>query len=278
MSGDYLMQDQQQKAAQDERTVEERLTGFAKLVRHAPAQVRQRARGAGRNVFTRSLDRTFAFVREHLTPLHWLLVRIVGVVLFLYVRVVAITSRLFTSGDLRWPDLPAPSVIALWHRDAPSLIVAFAKRRPSSHCTIMIASDPRGDYLTMLCKILGLQVVRGASEEHGWEALLQLGPELVAGACVIVTADGGGPARVAKWGAVALASAAKVPLIPLFADCHPAVEERHKWDSARNPVPFGALKVVTGSPCVIETLSDPSSLEEARAWLQEALNRLPQQT
>jgi lysophospholipid acyltransferase (LPLAT)-like uncharacterized protein len=124
-----------------------------------------------------------------------------------------------------------------------------------------------------LCRLVGLGVVRGDSEEGGWEALQQLATELMDGACVILTADGGGPARIAKVGAVALASSAGVPLIPLAADCHPAIEERHKWDAARNPLPFGKLLVLLGPARRFEPLVELSSIEEARSWLEVALNR-----
>jgi lysophospholipid acyltransferase (LPLAT)-like uncharacterized protein len=105
---------------------------------------------------------------------------------------------------------------------------------------------------------------------------LQLARELVNGSSVILTADGGGPARQAKVGAIALASAVNVPLIPLAADCHPAIEEPHKWDAARNPVPFCSLKILLGSPRRFEPLQDISSVEEARAWLEKTLNELEQ--
>ena len=62
------------------------------------------------------------------------------------------------------------------------------------------------------------------------------------GACVIITADGGGPARVAKVGALALASSASALLLPLAVDCYPAIEERHKWDRARINVETGAVR------------------------------------
>jgi lysophospholipid acyltransferase (LPLAT)-like uncharacterized protein len=161
----------------------------------------------------------------------------------------------------------------MWHHDAPSLLVAFAKRRPHVRTVIMIARDARGDYLEMLCRLVGLGVVRGDSEEGGWEALQQLATELMDGACVILTADGGGPPRIAKVGAVALASSVGAPLIPLAADCHPAIEERHKWDAARNPLPFGNLLVLLGPARRFEPLVELSSIEEARSWLEVALNR-----
>ena len=275
MSRDYLTQQQQQKASTREgSTVEERLAEIVKLIRHSTPQTRTKEKKPGRNLFTRTLDRGFTFLREYLTPLHWLLVGTVATVLYLYVQLVAITSRLSSPGERQWPDVPAPSVIGLWHRTAPSLLVAFAKRRPRSRCVIMIASDPRGDYITMLCRTLGLVVVRSDSDERGWDALLSLGRELAGGACAIMTVDGGGPAGIAKWGTVALASAARVPLIPFYADCQPAIEERHKWDKARNPLPFCSLKIVIGAPRVFEPFNDASSLEEARLWLQQTLDDL----
>jgi lysophospholipid acyltransferase (LPLAT)-like uncharacterized protein len=138
----------------------------------------------------------------------------------------------------------------------------------------MIARDPRGDYIARLCRWLGFAVVRGASHEGGWDALVQLADHLIKGDCVILTADGGGPARVAKIGAVALASATGVPLIPIAVDCQPAISEPHKWDSARNPIPFCTLTVTVGPGRRLDVLQDPSTIEEARAWLEEMLNGL----
>ena len=138
----------------------------------------------------------------------------------------------------------------------------------------MVAHDPRGDLLALLCRMIGFHVVRGDSEEGGWEALLELARELMNGASVILTADGGGPARRAKVGAIALASAVGVPLFPLRADCHPAIEEPHKWDASRNPIPFCSLKILLGPPRTFEPLTDLTSVEEAQAWLETTLNEL----
>jgi lysophospholipid acyltransferase (LPLAT)-like uncharacterized protein len=228
----------------------------------------------GRNLWTRTVDLAFALIRKYVPPVHWLVVVLGATVLFIYARLVALTLRLQTIGECRWPDLPAPCVLALWHRSAPSLLVAFARNHPRSRTVIMIAGDPRGDILALLCRMLGLGVVRGSSEEGGWEALLELCEELDRRACVVITVDGGGPARVVKNGAVVLASAARVPLLPLSADCHPAIPEPHKWDSARNPLPFSSVSVSMGSARSFEPFKDLTSLEQARSWLQQALNTL----
>ena len=249
----------------------DRLNRISELIASAKKQTDKKP---GRNILTRALDSTFAVVRKYLPPLHWAGAALMASVMFLYAHVVAVTARLGSTGSPPWPNIPTPCVLALWHRDAPSLLVIFAKRRPPCRTAIMISHDPRGDYLALLCRMIGFHVVRGDSEEGGWEALLELAGELVNGASVILTADGGGPARQVKVGAIALASAVGVPLIPLGADCYPAIAEPHKWDAARNPVPFCSLKLVLGSPRKFAPFHDLSSVEEARAWLEKRLNEL----
>lgn len=269
MSRNYRIEQQELKT--EVETARDRLASISKLL---PPSEKLADQDLGRNVLTRTLDLAFALVRRYLPPLHWLLAAMTATALFLYAQIVAVTARLVTTGSRGWPHVPTPSVLALWHRDAPSLLVAFAKRRPHARTVIMIARDPRGDYLALLCRLIGLGVVRGDSEEGGWDALLQLADELMHGACVILTADGGGPARIAKVGAVALASSVGVPLIPLAVDCHPAIEERHKWDAARNPVPFCSLTISIGPSRRFDFFADLSAVAEARAWLEKALNTL----
>ena len=249
----------------------ERLTRISELLASSKKQTDKKP---GRNILTRALDSTFAAVRKYLPPLHWLGATVAATVMFLYAQVVAVSAQLVSTGSPPWPNIAAPCVLALWHRDAPSLLVIFAKRRPPRRMAIMISHDPRGDYLALLCRMIGFHVVRGDSEEGGWEALLQLARELINGTPVILTADGGGPARQAKVGAIALASAVGVPLIPLGADCQPAIEEAHKWDAARNPVPFCSLKILLGPPLTLAPFADLASVENARARLEKALNEL----
>jgi lysophospholipid acyltransferase (LPLAT)-like uncharacterized protein len=226
----------------------------------------------GRNWFTRTLDAMFRFVSRHARPVHVLGLTLTAAILWIYARVVALTARLATSGELTWPNVPAPSVLALWHGNAPSLLVAFAMRRTAAPAVILVASDPRGDYLALLCRMLGFEVVRTDGRQGGPSELTELAEKLKQGACVIITADGGGPARVSKWGVVALASATGVPLVPLKADCSPALQQSHKWDDARNPLPFSSVSVWMGVPRMLEPLVDRESIDCAKAWLEETLN------
>jgi lysophospholipid acyltransferase (LPLAT)-like uncharacterized protein len=225
----------------------------------------------GRNRWTRAADRVFEWVRTHARPIHHLSVLISAVFVFLYARIAALTIRLTRTGARKWPDLAAPGVLAVWHGSAPSLLVAVVACRPAFPVTIMIARDARGDFLALLCRMLGLKVVRGDSTTGGWEALASLADEIIRGACALITADGGGPARSAKLGSVALSAATHLPLVAIGAACRPAIEERGKWDSARNPLPFGRIAIATGDSFVCPTPTDYASLETARTRLQSAL-------
>jgi lysophospholipid acyltransferase (LPLAT)-like uncharacterized protein len=257
----------------DTETAADRLGMIERLVSTSVSQSPPE-KDLGRNLWTRTLDSFFALVRNHVPPLYSIGASISAFIIFIYARLVALTIRLVTTGYFRWPNMPARCVLALWHGDAPSLFIAFAARRPSVDLSILVAPDPRGDFVALICRMLGFTVVRGGGEEGGWEGLIDLARKIELGASVIITTDGGGPAHEVKVGAIALASATRVPVVPLSADCYPAIAERRKWDAARNPVPFGKVAVAMGEPLKIEPLSEIEMIEENRQSLQLALEEL----
>ena len=259
------------KGEMDLRTVSDRLASMADLVAvHGSEE--HGDKDTGRNLWTRTVDAVLGFVNRNVRPLHVVGVTATAVVFYVYARIIALTTRLVTCGETTWPNLQAPCVVALWHGDAPSLLLAFAMRRPKAPAVILVASDPRGDSLGLLCRMVGFEVVRTDGRRGDWSELVALAERLNEGACAIITADGGGPAKIAKVGAVALASATGVPIVPLSADSHPALQQSHKWDAARNPLPFSSITVWLGAPRRFEPFVDREAMEAARMWLEETLN------
>jgi lysophospholipid acyltransferase (LPLAT)-like uncharacterized protein len=234
------------------------------------------ARELGRNRFTETIDALLSFVKKHLPPVHRTVVQSVAFLLFGYLRWVGATAKLTTQGSFQWPDIPQGSVLVIWHGSAPSLLAAFAAKRPSTPLQILVACDARGDCLAAFCRLLGFEVVRGDAAHEGWEALAKIALRIGEGTSALITTDGGGPALVAKMGAVALASAGQMPLIPIGADCRPATFERHKWDAARNPLPYARIAVVCGEAIMLPFL-DATSLEGARQHLQDVLDDVSRQ-
>jgi lysophospholipid acyltransferase (LPLAT)-like uncharacterized protein len=153
-------------------------------------------------------------------------------------------------------------------------MIVVAARRPHSPMAIMVARDPRGDCLALFCRLLGLRVVRGERGKRGWEALAELAAEIERGTCAVLTADGGGPAFVAKLGAAALSSATGAPVLSVGTACRPAIFEGHKWDQARTPLPFGRVAIALGPSATCPALTDSSGIESARNWLQDALDQI----
>ena len=227
----------------------------------------------GRNRLTRAIDTALDFVRRWLPPIHWVGVRLFAILLYGYARAVGATAEIKALGSYRWPDIPKESVLAVWHGSAPSLLAAFTARRPGVPLKLMVSRNPRGDCVALLCRWLGFEIVRGDAEHGGWNALIEIANDVHNGAAALISPDGGGPRFVARVGAVALASAVRVPLIPVGADCRPALFERHKWDDARNPVPYGRIAVVCGEPLTFPSFEDAASLERARQQLHDALDR-----
>jgi len=225
-----------------------------------------------RKLFTRAVDASFLFTRKYFPTVHVAGAATSALILLIYAWILALTVRLVSASKIRLPDVPSGCVLAVWHGSAPSLLVALHARMPAFPLAILVACDPRGDCLAWFCQLLGLQVVRGDSEHGGWEALTVLAQFVERGACAVITADGGGPSRQAKAGAVALASATGSPLVALGADCRPAISERRKWDRARIPLPFCRVAITVAEARTFQLFNRPHEVESARLWLQSALD------
>lgn len=139
---------------------------------------------------------------------------------------------------------------------------------------LMVSDDARGDCVALFCRWLGFEIVRGDAQHAGWKAVREIASDVHHGAAALISPDGGGPPLVARVGAVVLASAAQVPLIPLGSDCRPAVFERHKWDASRNPLPWGRIAIACGEPLTFPPFQDADSIESGRRQLQDALDRV----
>ena len=278
-----LMQ-HQEPLESPERTTADRGRAFAAeiarisaLRRHAETMSSAEFHKTGRNRLTRTVDTGLEFIRRFLPPIHWIATRFLAVLLYGYVRAVRATAEIVTVGSYRWPDIPKGSVLAIWHGSTPSILVAFTARRPKMPVKLMVSRDARGDCVAVFCRWLGFEIIRGDAEHGGWKALIEIASELHKGHAALISPDGGGPPYFARVGAVALASAASVPLIPVGADCRPSVFERHKWDDARNPLPYGRIAVACGESLMFPPFADTASLENARVQLQGALDRAAEQ-
>ncbi len=241
-----------------------------------PSPGRRRKDRSGRSGWTRLLDAAFSAVRRHAPWLHRAGSILSAALIYLYARLTVWTARLRSDGSCRPTQIPKSSVLAVWHGCAPSLLVSILRRRPRTPIALLVSTDPRGDFLALLCRWLGFRVVRGDSRRHPLQALAELACTIEQGGSALITADGWGPARIAKRGALMLASAADAPLVPVGADCSPAFAQHRKWDASRNPLPFSRVSVVFGKARRWPFFSHADELEGARQWLSAAIEESAQ--
>ena len=107
-------------------------------------------------------------------------------------------------------------ILAFWH--AQQLMMPLAL--PGLEAHVLISQHRDGELIRRIVARFGLDAVRGSSTRGGAEALRQLIRLGRSGANLVITPDGPkGPRQVAKMGAVQLARATGLPIIPMAFSC-----------------------------------------------------------
>jgi lysophospholipid acyltransferase (LPLAT)-like uncharacterized protein len=201
---------------------------------------------------------------------HRLRLGAVGVAGALFLRALGRTWRVTTSG----PDpfaLEGPAVGALWHE---GLLVA-AWRWRGRGVAVPVSRSRDGDLIDAVLSRLGFaESPRGSSSRGASSVLRAMIRTAQGGHLVAVLVDGPrGPARAAKPGVVALASAAGAALVPLGISARPALRFG-SWDRTLLPLPFARVHCVYGDAVRLPKRSDDADVERWRAELEASLDRL----
>ncbi len=137
---------------------------------------------------------------------------------------------------------------------------------------VMVSASRDGDIIADTVERFGMRAVRGSSRHGGRAALRHMADVLLGGgvsAGVIV--DGPrGPALVAKSGAIRLAQATGLPIVPGTWWAKP-IFHVGSWDKTIVPLPFSRIVFAFGEPMCIPHDADEESIETAR---QELTRRL----
>jgi lysophospholipid acyltransferase (LPLAT)-like uncharacterized protein len=185
-------------------------------------------------------------------------------------RALGLTYRWSVEGQSHADSLRAagrPAVFAFWHgRILPT--VTFLRDR---NLVALVSQNFDGEWIARIITRLGYDTVRGSSSRNANAAVRQLIRATRAGRSTLFALDGPrGPARVAKDGAVWLAMATSVPIIPIHAEA-----ARHwtvnSWDRTQVPKPFSRIAVTMGEPMFVPRAFDDDSLLHERRRLELAL-------
>ena len=162
------------------------------------------------------------------------------------------------------------AVLAIWHETL--FMACWGFRNTGGHTLTSYSFD--GELAARLVHRVGMEAVRGSSSRGGGEGLRQLVMATRLAPFVGFTLDGPrGPRRVAKHGIALLSARSGLPVIP-----HAYVAARawrlNSWDRFAIPKPFTTLTMAYGPPVPPPTSEHPDDVEQTRAAVEEALNRL----
>jgi lysophospholipid acyltransferase (LPLAT)-like uncharacterized protein len=190
-----------------------------------------------------------------------------------YLRLVHATTRWQRIGveeavQIATADGRSSAVACFWH--GRMLMMPFARTGPFAF-SILISGHRDGRLIARTVARLGIDSVVGSSTRGGTAAALECIERLRRGNAVIcITPDGPrGPLMHANPGAVEMARAARVMLVPVS---YGVARRRvlRSWDRFVVPLPFGRGVIMCGDP--IEAASLDS--EAARALLEQRLNAI----
>jgi lysophospholipid acyltransferase (LPLAT)-like uncharacterized protein len=163
-----------------------------------------------------------------------------------------------------------PPILALWHGRILPATLYWRDRG----IVAMTSQNFDGEWIARLMKRFGYRAARGSTSRGGARALVQMRRELVRSRrSVAFTVDGPrGPARVAQPGAVWLAGATGLPVLPFHIEASRYWSAR-SWDRGMIPKPFARVSVAIGEPFnVPDTTAE--TVEQSRMDLEIRLSAL----
>lgn len=202
-----------------------------------------------------------------------LLIRAADLVFYLLIRVIGRSVRFSVEGRehldeaTREGSLP---IYACWH-DRVFLATYFFRERG---IIVMTSQSFDGEYIARFIQRFGFGAVRGSSTRGGVGALVELIRLVRSGRPAGFLIDGPkGPRHVAKPGATLLAKKTGQPVLPFSVNAE-SFWEIPSWDRFRIPKPFTRATVRIAAPIRVSKDANDEELEEKRAELQNALDRL----
>jgi hypothetical protein len=189
------------------------------------------------------------------------------------IELLALTLRLRVEGRERMDAITAsgrPYIVSFWHGRILPLSLYFRGRG----IVVITSENFDGEWIARIIGRLGYGTARGSSSRNARAATLQMVRDIRAGRSTAFTLDGPrGPARVAKPGAVWLASATGAPLLPIHAECERSWELR-SWDRTQIPKPFSRVHMVVGEPIELPRGLGEEAQEQACRELERVLEEL----
>jgi len=170
-------------------------------------------------------------------------------------------------------------IYTFWHNRLFPLVAyyrrSYLSRFPRGRVDVLVSESRDGEMAALMLHRFGFGTIRGSSSRRGREALLEMVERVKKRGDVGVIPDGPkGPRYVAKGGAVALAKATGVPILPVGVSAKP-VKIFNSWDRFMLPLPFAQVGILFGEPLYV---AKEEETEASRIRFEEALMSITRET
>lgn len=163
-----------------------------------------------------------------------------------------------------------PVIFINWHCRLLSM-PAMLKNIPTAY---IISPSQDGQLISGTVKPLGVDTIWGSRSKKAISGYRDMRRRLAQGLHVGITPDGPrGPARKAAPGAILLAKASGIPLIPV-AWSSDRIWRLNSWDRLAIPKPFSRGIQIFGAPIYIAPDASAEDIEKAIISLEDAVNAI----
>ena len=164
-------------------------------------------------------------------------------------------------------------ILSFWH----GRLLMMPYSYPGADLTALASNHRDGELISRTLKGFGIKSVRGSTSRGWFGGIKGLLKTVRGGGDVAIVPDGPrGPAMEAQMGAVQIARATGLPIIPMsFGASKKKVLS--SWDSFIIPYPFSRGVFISADPIYVDARADGAEMEKTRLRLENTLNELTTQ-
>ena len=166
-------------------------------------------------------------------------------------------------------------IFLCWHNRVPGFFAyldSLSRRRQDIRVDSIVSASKDGEFLARPIRENGGYVIRGSSSRDAAKALRDSIAAANEGASIATVGDGPrGPRYKLKPGALMLAKATGLPIVPVTWTCNRAAQLHRSWDQLILPLPFSTIHMRFGEHFHIPPDAGPREIARARRELEQRL-------
>ena len=170
-------------------------------------------------------------------------------------------------------DGPGNIILSFWH----GRLLMMPYSYPGTNLTALASNHRDGELVSRTLSGFGIRSARGSTSRGWFGGIKGLLKTVRGGGDVAIVPDGPrGPGMKAQMGAIQIAKATGLPIIPMsFGASKKKILS--SWDAFIIPYPFSRGVFIAAGPIYVDAKAGGAEMEEARGRLENTLNKLTTQ-